>query len=253
MLLFTVMKKTGFTLLELLIVVAIIATLVGVAMPYFENYVKDTRMAKAKHELDLLREALIKFDTFEDKKFVGTDTSVLIGKYIQNIPFDPWGRAYEVDPSKGCVKSRGPDSTVTTDDIVVDYKPPLALVRATWIDGDNNQHISSSDSIRLEFTRPMTPSVGDLTLSNLPAGLGDLSFSSEVNLVNLVATQTPASTTELYIRINPVGLNLDSTFFPGSSTVRVASSNVLLIDVAGRKANGSTGQYGVVETTIQAN
>ena len=52
------MKKPGFTLIELLIVVAIIATLVGVALPYFENYVKETRISKAKHELDIFKDGM---------------------------------------------------------------------------------------------------------------------------------------------------------------------------------------------------
>jgi len=121
------MKRTAFTLIELLIIVTIIAVLVAVAMPYYQNYVRDTKMAKAKHELDLVKEALIKFDTFEDRKFRGTDLNLLLGKYLQQLNADPWGRSYEVDPDKGQVKSLGPDHLDPKDDIIVDYKPPLAL------------------------------------------------------------------------------------------------------------------------------
>ncbi len=246
------MNKTGFTLLELLIVVAIIATLVGVALPYFENYVKDTKISKVRHELDVLKEALIKFDTFEDKKFTGTNTSILIGKYIQTVPNDPWGRPYEVDSSKSTIKSRGPDNIDPNDDIAIEYKPALTLQKAIWIDMDTDQKVSASDVVRLEFSRFMKPELGPIKFGITPADC-DLQFSPEVIIGNFIATTTPSSLTTILLLVNSNGSTLESTFFPGSSTVRVASGNTNLLDVSGRKANGSAGEYGGMEITLQAN
>jgi len=245
------MNKSAFTLVELLIVVAIIATLVGVAMPYYQNYVKETRIAKAKHELDIIKEALIKFNTFEDRKFTGTDLTVLLGKYMQNLSADPWGRTYEVDATKGQIKSLGPDHLDPRDDITVDFMPPLALQKATWIDSDNNQHITASDVIKLEFSKILKANEGPLTYGMNPNAAVDLVFSQEVQLGFLIATSTPSSSTEVLIPFS-VGIN-DTAFYPGSSTIRVASANVHLQDDAARKANGTGGEYPGLEVTIKSN
>lgn len=239
MILSAVMGRKAFTLVELLIVVAIIAVLVGAVLPYFENYVKDTKIAKARHELDIFKEALIKYETLEDTRYVSTSTALLIGRYVQNITFDPWGRSYEVNPGRGYIMSRGSDNQSTSDDIIVDYKPPLTLTKAVWIDSDNNSHITTSDSLRLEFTRLFTPG-NVISYGVNPNANIDLLFSQEVVTGKLVATQTPSSLTYILV---PIGDNDDTIFYPGSSTVQIASGNTAIIDVAGRKAAGSTGEF----------
>jgi len=246
------MNKRGFSLLELLIVVAIIAVLVGVATPYYQDYVKDAKKTKAKHELDVLKQALIKYDTFEDKSFQTTDLRVLLGKYLQDLPRDPWGRDYEVDYLKGQLISRGPDNQNPNDDIIVDYKPPLTLQRATWVDTDKNRHISGSDYLKLEFSRYLKGGEA-LTYSNAsPTAAGDdLQFSPEVVIANFLATSTPiSSSTEILIQI-ATG-STDNTFFPGSSTVRVALTNNGLMDNSDVKANGTSGEYPSLEVIIKA-
>lgn len=243
------MNKRGFTLIELLIVIAIVAVLIGVATPYYENYVREAKLTKAKHELDLIKEALIKFDTFEDKKFTGTDSRVLIGKYMQTVPVDPWGRDYQVNPNVGQVKSLGPDHTDPRDDLIVDYKPALALQKAFWVDVDNNRHVTGGDLLRLEFSRNLLGSQ-TFTWAVYPDNTRDLQFSSEVRVADLVATMTISSSSVVFIALG--GTADDSTFYPGSSTVRIASGNVNLKDAAipPRKAAGSTGEYPGLEVLI---
>lgn len=247
-------RRDGFTLIELLIVVAIIAVLVGVALPYYQNYVRETRITKAKHELDIIKEALIKYNTFEDKKFSSTDLNVLQGNYLQQLTYDPWGRPYEVYPASGVVRSLGPDHLDPRDDIVVDYLPSLALTKATWVDADHNRHITASDGLRLEFTRFLLPGQS-ITYTNDPVAASasgpSLLFSPEVKVGQLGATATPlvATISELWI---PILSNDDTIFFPGSSTVRVASGNVSLKDFSGRPANGTAGQFPGMEVIIKA-
>jgi prepilin-type N-terminal cleavage/methylation domain-containing protein len=255
------MKKNAFTLVELLIVVAIIAVLVGAVMPYFESYVRDAKLNKAKFELDILKEALIKYETIEDKKFVGTDPIVLTGRYIQNVSFDPWGRGYVIDSDRGYVMSYGAEFNTAADDIIVDYKAPLTVQRASWVDGDNSLYISASDSIKLEFSRMLRPSSTNLVYSNSPSVAGDLLFSPEVKVGFLVATSTPASVSFLLIPLQ-AGCPSD-VFVPGSSTVRIASGNDAIRDMSpnlfnpggkpGRPANGTSGQPPGLEVTVKGN
>ena len=45
-------KQSGFTLIELMIVVAIIAILAAIAIPAYNNYIREARMAKATDHYD---------------------------------------------------------------------------------------------------------------------------------------------------------------------------------------------------------
>lgn len=250
-LLFPTMNKRAFSLIELLIVVTIIAVLVGVAMPYYQDYVKDAKLTKAKHELDIIKQALIQFDTMEEKSFAQNDLRVLLGKYMQDLPRDPWGRDYNVDYIKGQVWSNGPDNQNPRDDIIADYKPPLALQKATLIDADKDRHISPGDLLRLEFSRYFKDGIA-ITYTNAspPAAGSDLWFSPDVAVSTLIATSTPASSTEILIEFS--ALASDTSFFPGSSTVRISTANDGILDQMGNGANGTSGEYPGIEVIIKA-
>jgi len=252
MVVFSTMNKRAFSLIELLIVVTIIAILIGVALPYYQDYVRQSRLAKAKHELDIIKEALVKHDTMAERPFQGTDLRVLLGHYLQDLPRDPWGRDYEVDWLKGQVKSNGPDNSVERDDIIVDYKPPLTLQRATWVDIDNNRMISQKDLLRLEFSRFIPASDTGLVYDNASPSAGDLLFSPDV-AVSIFASPAsfPASAAEILLEFN--NLASDTAFYPGSSTVRVSPGNSRIKDYSDRKANGSTGEYPADPVVIKAN
>lgn len=240
-------------MIELLIVVTIIAILVGVALPYYQDYVKETRLTKAKHELDIIKQALIKHDTFEERAYVASDPRVLLGKYLQDLPRDPWGRDYEVDWLKGQVRSLGPDHSIDRDNITVDYKPPLTLQKATWVDTDNNRQVSGSDFLRLEFSRFLATGTGNITFSNASTS-GDLWFSEDVISPTAVFTPTvvPATyTTELLLEFATSAVAIPMNL--GSSTIGISQTNDVLKDFSGRFANGTTGEYPAVEVIIKAN
>ncbi|HNW35800.1 MAG TPA: prepilin-type N-terminal cleavage/methylation domain-containing protein, partial [Candidatus Ozemobacteraceae bacterium] len=57
--------KTGFTLIELLVVIAIIAILAGAALPYVQAYVEESRISKAKGDLEEVGKALAIYESRE--------------------------------------------------------------------------------------------------------------------------------------------------------------------------------------------
>lgn len=248
------MKKQGFTLIELLIIIAIIAILVGVAIPYYQDYVRQAKLAKAEHELDILKEALIKHDTMEETIFKHNDLRYLLGNYLQDLPRDPWDRDYQIDWVKGRIWSCGPDLTIDYDDIIVEYKPPLTLQKATWLDRDNNSRVSGRDIIRLEFSRCLYSDEAGAPVTSLSFAAAPLSatpptdlwFTDDVDAIFLggVTASFTASTSEVLLMLPEPAV--ENPFYPGSSSIRVCPNNTRLtdwVDLADgsgkRKANGS--------------
>jgi prepilin-type N-terminal cleavage/methylation domain-containing protein len=56
-----VLKKAGFTIIELLIVITIIGILVGVAVPYYNDYIYDSRVSVLKQNLATMRTVINQF------------------------------------------------------------------------------------------------------------------------------------------------------------------------------------------------
>ncbi len=54
-------KEAGFTLIEVVVVVAVIAILAAVLTPYITKYIDDSRVAKARNEVQVIGGALTNF------------------------------------------------------------------------------------------------------------------------------------------------------------------------------------------------
>src|SRR5215813_8372263 len=95
---------SGFTLLELLVVVAIIALLVGYVAPRYFGQVGKSEVATAKAQIDALEKALDQYrldvgrypsnelglKALTDKP--ATDAAKWNGPYLKKaVPLDPWG------------------------------------------------------------------------------------------------------------------------------------------------------------------
>ena len=152
-------KKQGFTLIELLVVITIIAILAGAALPFVQNYVLESRISKAKADLDEIARALMVYETREGT-YNASNISQIVGRYLNNSPVDPWGVQYFVATESGIVYSSGPDRIPNNyDDISAGYQPPLALVNVKWVDANSTGAVDTQnrpDYLLLQFSRKIS-------------------------------------------------------------------------------------------------
>lgn len=100
-------SEHGFTLFELMIVMAIIAILVSVAVPSYVNAVKHGREAALRQDLWVMRQAIDSYTVDKEKAPQSLDDLVQAG-YLKQIP---------VDPTTGSADTWMPDSSDTLMDV----------------------------------------------------------------------------------------------------------------------------------------
>lgn len=95
-------KKNGFSLLELLLVIGVMAALVGLAMPYYQDYVGQSKNSIMRANLHILRKTLMDYKA-DVGEFPPT-LQTLVPKYLMAVPEDPessaiqnWGYTRAVD------------------------------------------------------------------------------------------------------------------------------------------------------------
>ena len=85
-------NETGFTLIELMIVVAMIGILAAYAVPQFKNAPDRAREAVLKTDLHTMREAIDQY--FADKARYPDSLETLVEEgYIRNLPVDPFTKS----------------------------------------------------------------------------------------------------------------------------------------------------------------
>lgn len=89
-------SKKGFTILELLIVISVIAILVGIALPRFKGMQDEGNIAKAKGDIRMLQTAVESY-YIHNSNVLPADTGVLTTAVPQiapsTLPKDPFGGA----------------------------------------------------------------------------------------------------------------------------------------------------------------
>ena len=81
-------RNVGFTLIEWLIALTLVATLAGIAIPAYTNYVNRTNIVQAKTDIRTLE---LSIGAYEAKKGELPDTLADIGRANFR---DPWGNPY---------------------------------------------------------------------------------------------------------------------------------------------------------------
>ena len=124
---FTEAAKRGFTLVELLVVVAIIGILAGIGVPAVTGHIENTRKIAAKTGVDTIKGAITNYLISKKKSTPPSDLKVLIDASGDEEPFleggegalmDPWDTEYklEVKGKKFVVISAGPDGQFGSED-----------------------------------------------------------------------------------------------------------------------------------------
>jgi len=85
-------NEAGFTLVELMIVMAIIGILLAVAIPSYQGAVRQAREAVLKEDLHVMRSAIDSYTADKQKAPQSLDDLVSSG-YLKEIPVDPMTRA----------------------------------------------------------------------------------------------------------------------------------------------------------------
>lgn len=107
-------KQRGFTLIEVMVVVVILAILAGIVVPKIMSRPEQARLVKAKQDILAIQSAMDLY-RLDNGFYPSTDQSIqaLVTKpsgdpipqnwmgYLKDVPLDPWGKPYNyLNPGK---------------------------------------------------------------------------------------------------------------------------------------------------------
>ena len=123
---------SGFTLIELVIVVAIIGILVTVAMPIYQGSVKKAREAVLREDLWVMRDAIDQH--FTDKGHYPADLNALIESgYLKQLPVDPITNSADTWVTEEAESDEG----MTTSDAPAGIKNVKSGAPGSTVDGQS--------------------------------------------------------------------------------------------------------------------
>jgi general secretion pathway protein G len=139
-----VKKQSGFSLLEVMVVLVIIGMILSIVAPNILGQQEEAALDKARLDIQQLEDAMNMYK-LKNKKYPTTEqglealvTKTTIdpvprrfpeGGFISKLPEDPWGNPYQLvspgEMGKIDIFSMGPDGEVGTDDDI-----------GNWVDED---------------------------------------------------------------------------------------------------------------------
>ncbi|MDU5527002.1 MAG: prepilin-type N-terminal cleavage/methylation domain-containing protein [Finegoldia magna] len=104
-------KKKGFTLLELLVVLAILAILIAIAVPVYKGQKEKAAITAHNANVRVLETALESYRQDNDGKLPGNLQELVKGEYIKSVPKVPASnnenlkgvKTYSIDEKKGII------------------------------------------------------------------------------------------------------------------------------------------------------
>lgn len=207
-------SKSGFTLLELLVVVGILAALVALALPFYQDYVNQSRLTAAEADLQTFKKALAMYDQLETKMFGGNGETTflpLVGRYMQDYrssstqtnPVDPWGSDYKIDVKTGAIWSCGPngaDESVDSrlavgDDVLTTWKPDFFVASAKRINSKTLE-ITFSRKVATLKAEKVTAETAGTSIRKISDSTYRIGFAADLPDTSGVRTVTVASTVD---------------------------------------------------------
>lgn len=88
-------REGGFTLIEVMVVVVILAILATVVVPRIMDRPDQARVTKAQQDIRAI-EAALNLYRLDNFRYPSTDENldILVPKYLDRVPEDPWGNTY---------------------------------------------------------------------------------------------------------------------------------------------------------------
>jgi general secretion pathway protein G len=85
-------RESGFTLIELMVVMLIIGVLMAIAVPNYVSAIKSAKEAVLKEDLHVIRNAIDSY-TMDKQKAPQSLQDLVEGGYLKSIPVDPMTRS----------------------------------------------------------------------------------------------------------------------------------------------------------------
>ena len=82
------MSRTGFTLIELIVVLTVLALLLTIAVPRYFSHIEHAKEATLKQDLTVMRDAIDKFHG-DKGRYPEQLEELVSARYIRTIPVDP--------------------------------------------------------------------------------------------------------------------------------------------------------------------
>ena len=123
---------------------------------------------EASRTLDTIRQAILRFEDKQGKRFTGTSLKPLTGSFLSSVPTDPWGRSYLLDADVGLLLSYGEDGKPggqgEARDTVRYFRRPLHPVAAHY----GAKKTESDDGVlQIVFNKPFAIIDENAVLSEL--------------------------------------------------------------------------------------